>query len=119
MDAQSPRSDDMNDLERRLSGWRPSAAGLDADAVLFAAGRASVRRPRARLLWPALSGCLALLAAALGVALVQERGARLELAALLQTRSRMSCPRPPLRTRTRFPWRNLRPPTATWPRGGR
>jgi hypothetical protein len=81
MDAQPAPSDDMSDLERRLSGWRPSAAGLDADGVLFAAGRASVRLGWGRITWPIVSGCLALLAALLGVGLSQERAARLELTA--------------------------------------
>jgi hypothetical protein len=83
MDAQPSSSDDMSDLEKRLSGWRPSAAGLDADGVLFAAGRASVRPGWGRIAWPLVSGCLALLAATLGVALSQERAARVEMAARL------------------------------------
>lgn len=95
MDAQPPTSDDMNELEKRLSGWQPSAAGLDADAVLFAAGRASVRPPRSRLVWPAVAGCLALLAVALGVALAQERGTRIELAARLQNQRPHVMPVPP------------------------
>jgi hypothetical protein len=80
----------MSDLEKRLSAWRPSAAGLDADSVLFAAGRASVRPGWGRIAWPVVSGCLALLAATLGVQLSQERSARLELAARLRD------PKPPL-----------------------
>jgi hypothetical protein len=74
----------MKELERRLSEWRPSTAGLDADGVLFAAGRASVRPSWGRIAWPIVSGCLALLAATLGVGLSQERAARLELAAQLR-----------------------------------
>ena len=66
MDAQSSSSDDVKGLERRLSEWRPAAAGLDADGVLFAAGRASVRPGWGRIAWPVLSGFLALLAAILG-----------------------------------------------------
>jgi hypothetical protein len=83
MDAQPSPSDDMNDLESRLSAWRPSTASLDADGVLFAAGRASVRPGWGRIAWPVVSGCLALLAGVLGVALSQERAARVELAARL------------------------------------
>lgn len=41
----------------RLSRFTPDATGLDRDALLFAAGRASVR-PNRR--WPALAGVLAL-----------------------------------------------------------
>jgi hypothetical protein len=92
MDAQPSPSDDMSGLERRLSGWRPSAAGLDADGVLFAAGRASVRPGWGRVAWPIVSGCLALLAAILGVGLSQERAARLELTA------RLSDSKPPIVT---------------------
>jgi hypothetical protein len=83
MDALPSPSDDMKELERRLSEWRPSTAGLDADGVLFAAGRASVRPAWGRLAWPIVSGCLALLAATFGVGLSQERAARLELTARL------------------------------------
>lgn len=84
MDAQPSSSDDMSDLENRLSGWRPSTTGLDADGVLFAAGRASVRPGWGRIAWPVVSGCLALLTAILGVQLSQERSARLDLAARLR-----------------------------------
>jgi hypothetical protein len=84
MDAQPSPSDDMSDLEHRLSGWRPSNAGLDADGVLFAAGRASVRPGWGPIAWPIVSGCLVLLAATLGVGLSQERAARLELTAQLR-----------------------------------
>jgi hypothetical protein len=76
----------MSDLEKRLSAWRPSASGLDADSVLFAAGRASVRPGWGRVAWPVVSGCLALMTAALGVALSQERAARVEMAARLNER---------------------------------
>lgn len=40
----------------RLSGFTPDAAGLDRDALLFAAGRASARPSRR---WQALAGTLA------------------------------------------------------------
>jgi len=85
MDTDTPRPhDDLSDLERRLSGWRPSAAGLDPDAMLFAAGRASARPGPGRFVWPAVSGCLALLAVALGAGLVSERSERLALAQLVR-----------------------------------
>jgi hypothetical protein len=70
----------MNDLERRLSGWVPARAGLDADAMLFAAGRASARRGASRFVWPALTGLLCVAVAVLGVWLAVERGERLALA---------------------------------------
>lgn len=41
----------------RLAKFTPAAGGLDRDAVVFAAGRASVRHGR---VWPALAGALAL-----------------------------------------------------------
>jgi hypothetical protein len=71
----------MNDLERLLSECRPSTTGLDADRALFAAGRASARRGWGRFVWPVVCGCLALLAAALGVGLAEEHAARLEVTA--------------------------------------
>jgi hypothetical protein len=86
MDTLPSLAGDLNDLEQRLSEWRPSAAGLDANSMLFAAGRASVRPGWGRITWPIVSGCLAIAAVALSVALVQERAARLELAAQLSTR---------------------------------
>jgi hypothetical protein len=73
-------SDDLSDLKRRLAGCEPSPAGLDADAMLYAAGRASAPQPGpARFVWPALSGALAVLAAVLGVCLVAERADRLAM----------------------------------------
>ena len=41
----------------RLAKFTPAAGGLDRDAVVFAAGRASVRHGP---VWPALAGALAL-----------------------------------------------------------
>ncbi|HMF16429.1 MAG TPA: hypothetical protein VKE98_04445, partial [Gemmataceae bacterium] len=67
-----PSSGDLNDLERRLSALQPSIAGLDGGNMLFAAGRDSVRPGIGRLVWPVLSGCLALAALVLGVGLLQE-----------------------------------------------
>ena len=84
MDAHTTPSGDLNDLERQLVEWRPAAAGLDADRMVFAAGRASVRAGWGRIGWPIVSGCLALLAGVFGVEMVQERTARLELTAQLQ-----------------------------------
>src|SRR5687768_16336387 len=73
--------DDLSDLERRLAAWQPVAQGLDADAMLFAAGRAS--RPRC-LLWPALTVSLAALVLALGVWALRERSERHALAERLR-----------------------------------
>jgi hypothetical protein len=44
------------DLAERLSRFTPDGSGLDRDALLFAAGRASVRPPRC---WAAVAGALA------------------------------------------------------------
>lgn len=63
----------LNDLERRLTGWRPTSDGLDADAMLFAAGRASVRRSPARFSWPAIAASLAVAVGILGSRLANER----------------------------------------------
>ena len=68
--------DDLSELERRLTACRPASQGLDADAMLFAAGRAAAPR---RLLWPALTGFFAVLALALGVWGTAERAERLAL----------------------------------------
>ena len=83
--------DDLSDLERRLAACAPSQAGLDADALLFAAGRASARHGPARLVRPGLTACLAVLAAALGLWLAAERSERLALA----ERLRRPAPAPP------------------------
>ena len=120
MDAQPSPSDDMSDLEKRLSAWRPSLAGLDADGVLFAAGRASVRPGWGRIAWPVVSGCLALLVGFLGVALSQERAARVELAARLNESRPSVAPRRPLcQIRLRRRRQTHPPPTATSRHGGR
>ncbi len=81
-------SDDMNDLERRLSAWAPASAGLDADAMLFAAGLAAGRPGPARFVWPALSGLLSVLVVALGAWLTVERSERLHLARQLRQQAR-------------------------------
>ena len=59
-------ADDLSELERKLAGWRPSTAGLDADRMLFAAGRNSVRPGWGRNASLIAAGCLTLLSAILG-----------------------------------------------------
>lgn len=86
MDEHSYLPEDMNELERRLSAWQPNSAGMDADPVLFAAGRASVRPGPARFVWPALTTVLAALAVVLGVCWAEERSERLSLADRLRAR---------------------------------
>jgi hypothetical protein len=80
MDSNSTPAGDLNDLERRLAEWRPSASGLEVDRLMFDAGRASARSGRGRLVWPAVSAGLALTAIALGIGLAHERASRQELA---------------------------------------
>jgi hypothetical protein len=68
MEPQDPnREDGLSRVERRLAGWRPDSAGLDADAMLFAAGLAAGGRGRRRVLWPALCGVMTALAIGLGI----------------------------------------------------
>jgi hypothetical protein len=94
MDTNASQPDDLNDLERRLSNCRPSAEGLDAEAMLFAAGRAAARPGPARFVWPGVAGCFALLAVALGTLLASERSERLALARQLQEQRPAALPPP-------------------------
>ena len=75
---------ELNELERRLGEWRPSTVGLNADQMLFAAGRDSVRPGRGRNAGLIASGCLALLATALATGFMHERQARIDLFTQLQ-----------------------------------
>jgi hypothetical protein len=96
MDTHPHRPDDLSSLERRLAACAPAAAGLDADAMLFAAGRASARPGPARFVWPALAACLAGLAVVLGTWLAAERSERLALAQRLrQAPAPVPTPSPP------------------------
>src|SRR5262245_61875534 len=78
MDIHSSQPDDLKKLEARLANWKPAPEGLDPEAMLFAAGRASVRT-KARLVWPFVSGCLALAVIAISARLSAERSERLAL----------------------------------------
>jgi hypothetical protein len=75
-----PSADDLSDLERRLAACRPAATGLDADAMLFAAGQAAARRGGSSVVWPALAGGFAILSLTLWAGLMNERSERRELA---------------------------------------
>jgi hypothetical protein len=75
MDIHSSQPDDLKKFEARLANWKPAPEGLDPEAMLFAAGRASVRT-RARFAWPIVSGCLALTVMALSARLSAERSER-------------------------------------------
>jgi hypothetical protein len=74
-------NDELTPLERQLAACRPAATGLDADAMLFAAGKAAGRE--SRLIWTGVAGVFAFISVALGAALVGERSERLALAAQL------------------------------------
>src|SRR5579871_3770380 len=87
--------DDLSKLERRLSDWVPAADGLDADAMLFAAGRASARPGRSRFLWPALACATTLLAIIFGIWLRHEHTERLALAQRVEQLSTVVVPPAP------------------------
>ncbi|HWG44518.1 MAG TPA: hypothetical protein VN688_17190 [Gemmataceae bacterium] len=84
MDTHSQHSGDLSEVERRLSAWQPTSAGLDADAMLFAAGRATAQPRPVRVFWPTLTACTTLLAVVLGIWLFTERNERLALAQQLR-----------------------------------
>jgi hypothetical protein len=89
--------DELSELERRLASRAPASDGLDADAMLFAAGRASVRPRRERFVWAALAAGLAVLCGLLGVQLTAERAKRLSLAkqlSLIEQLQQPPAPRP-------------------------
>lgn len=95
MDTHSNRPEDLTALERRLSSWEPANAGLDVDAMLFAAGRASVRPSLTRYTWPTLTFLMAALSVALGLWLADERSERLALALRLRERPPAPTVNPP------------------------
>jgi len=84
MDAGTPRHEtELSEFERRLAGWRPDSEGLDADAMLFAAGLAAGRRGGGRVLWAALCVVLAVQAVGLAAWGFRERAERVALASRL------------------------------------
>jgi len=94
MHAHHNRPDDLSEMERQLAAWAPATDGLDTDAMLFAAGRASVRPSPARFFWPVIASCLAVLSVILGVWLVAERSERLTLARQLELQAPATVPPP-------------------------
>ncbi len=88
MDKHAPRDEDnLSDCERRLARWRPDSTGLDTDAMLFAAGAASVERGGGQRFWVASCGLLIALTAVLGTWALLERAERQLLAAHLHERT--------------------------------
>lgn len=79
----------LNELERRLAGWRPATEGLDADAMLFAAGRASVQRGAMRFAWPVVAACLGL---ALSVSTIRNATERRDFEKIVARLTRESSP---------------------------
>lgn len=71
-----PRDDDVNDLERRLRGWRPAPSGVNRDRTLFLAGRASAQaETRARI----VAASFAVLAVVMGGLYLSEHARRVGL----------------------------------------
>jgi hypothetical protein len=87
MDTHSPDQDDLSRVEHLLTGWRPDAAGLNRDAMLFGAGLATGKERRGPLLWPALCSLLVVSTAALGIWGLGERAERQILVSRLHERA--------------------------------
>ena len=87
MDSNSSSSDELKKLERRLAKWSPAEDGLDHEAMLFAAGRASVRGRGISFAWPIASICMAATTLALGTWLSIERSERISLLREIESRS--------------------------------
>jgi hypothetical protein len=68
---------------------------LDADGVLFAAGRASVQPGLARFVWPTMTVLMTALSVVLGLWLADERDQRLALVHRLQERVLAPAVNPP------------------------
>jgi hypothetical protein len=92
MDNQSSHPEDLTNVERLLASWKPAPDGLDHEAMLFAAGRASARSGKSWVVWPTLAGCLALTAIVLGAWWSAERTQRLALLHELQSRAPSPAP---------------------------
>lgn len=76
-------AEELTPLEQQLAACQPSADGLDADAMLFAAGRAAAQ-PRRPVVLPALACGFAVLSLVLACGLVSERSERIALAGQLR-----------------------------------
>jgi hypothetical protein len=90
-----PNFHEMNELERRLAACAPAADGLQADAMLFAAGRASARRGLAAFLWPVAFTALSLLTITVTSMWMNEHQERVALASQLRQMLLMAAPASP------------------------
>ena len=90
-----PNFHEMNDLERRLAACVPAVDGLNADAAMFAAGRASARRRPATFLWPVAFITLSLLTIAITSMWMNEHQDRVALASQLREMLLMRTPSSP------------------------
>jgi hypothetical protein len=83
-----PLDDNLSDLETRLRGWQPATGGLEADAMLYAAGKGEIQAlSRSRAVWLTLACGLLLVATWLGSWLAVERAERQALSHELRLRS--------------------------------
>jgi hypothetical protein len=79
MDSHDRPDADWTGIEQRLAAWTPAPEGLETDAMLFAAGRASARAGIARFVWPGATACSIVVVAMLGVLLANEHSQWLAL----------------------------------------
>ena len=82
----SRNSKELNDMERLLSGLRPCQDGLDADAMLFAAGLAAGRQAKGKVLLSTVCGLLAVATAGLALWGLAQRQELIQLARHQQER---------------------------------
>ncbi|HLW64837.1 MAG TPA: hypothetical protein VKS79_05910 [Gemmataceae bacterium] len=90
---------EMNEIERRLAACAPAGDGLKADAMLFAAGRASARRSPATFLWPVAFTALSLLTITVYSMWMNEHQERIAMASQLR-QILMAAPTSPLKPGT-------------------
>jgi hypothetical protein len=92
-------SDELNEIERRLTLLRPASGGLDRDRMLFEAGRASARAEAHGRAWAGAVAASMVVALALGFGLARERTLRLGLERAIAARTPEARPAPPIPTR--------------------
>lgn len=81
--------DELNDLERRLSGWAPAPPSSGRDRMLFEAGRAAARSEARVRLTASLAATLAAVSVGLGGWAVHERTRRQAAESALAERPRV------------------------------